>query len=261
VPIQDVATRWNSTFIMLVRAKKLQQAFDAFCSQYDQEHFALNQEQWRQVDYLICILQPFHRFTTLLSKSKDVTIHRVFKVYNKLFDHLEKSIRQLRRKRVAWKQVMLASLEAAKNKLSIYYRDTDNMDSNLYAIGTILSPQDKLQFFSTADWDPEEGGIDYRGTYRQSLESSLEKYSENLAQEQQILGAPPASPATDEFDLACVRDESQQSQIPQLDQSDELTRYLDSSECLLISMEIMTDFSFRHCPKCPASNLVEISPR
>jgi hypothetical protein len=47
VPIQDVATRWNSTFLMLVRAKKLQQAFDAFYSQYDQEHFALSQEQWR----------------------------------------------------------------------------------------------------------------------------------------------------------------------------------------------------------------------
>ncbi|KAL2006857.1 hypothetical protein VTN00DRAFT_9525 [Thermoascus crustaceus] len=103
------------------------------------------------------------------------------------------------------------------------------MDGDLYAIGTILSPQDKLQFFSTADWDPEEGGIDYRATYRQSLESSLEKYSENLAQGQQILGAPLASTATDEFDLACVRDESQQSQIPQPVQSDELTRYLDSN--------------------------------
>jgi hypothetical protein len=191
---------------MLARAKKLHQTFDAFCCQYDREHLSLGQEQWRQVDYLICILQPFHRFTNVLSKSKDVTIHRVFKVYNKLFDHLEKSIRQLRRKRVAWKQVMLASLEAAKNKLSIYYRDTDNMDGDLYAIGTILSPQDKLQFFSTADWDPEEGRIDYRAMYRQRIESSLKKYSENLAQGQQILGAPLVSAATDEFDLACVRD-------------------------------------------------------
>ncbi|EED11526.1 hypothetical protein TSTA_008220, partial [Talaromyces stipitatus ATCC 10500] len=66
--------------------------------------------------------------------------------------------------------VMLASLEAAKDKLSIYYKDTDNIDGYLYAIGTILSPQDKLH-----------------------LESSLEKYSENLAQEQQILGAPPTN--------------------------------------------------------------------
>jgi hypothetical protein len=221
-------------------------------------------ENWdiiKIVRELICILQPFQRFTTLLSKSKDVTIHRVFKVYNKLFDHMEKSISRLKRKRVAWKQVMLTSLEAAKNKLSVYYKDTNHMDGDLYAIGTILSPQDKLQFFSTPDWDLEEGGVDYRATYRQSLESSLEKYCENLAHEQQILGAPPINTATDEFDLACVRDESQQSQIPQRVQSDELTRYLDSSKCLFISMEIITNFSFRHSTKCPASDLVEISPR
>ncbi|KAJ5963083.1 hypothetical protein N7481_013388 [Penicillium waksmanii] len=90
VPIQDAATRWKPTFFMLVRAKKPQQAFRAFCSYYDQKHFALSQEQWRQVDYLIYTLQSFHRFTTILSKSKDVTIHRVFKVYNKLFDQMAK---------------------------------------------------------------------------------------------------------------------------------------------------------------------------
>lgn len=247
---------------MLARAKKLQQAFDAFCSQYDQEHFALSQEQWRQVDYLLCILQPFHRFTTLLSKTKDVTIHRVFKVYNKLFDHLEKSIRQLRRKRVAWKQVMLTSLEAAKSKLSTYYRDTDKADGYLYPIGTILSPQDKLQFFSTSDWDPDPvEGIDYRATYRQSLESCVERYSKSFIEEQQVLRAPTMNTITDEFDLACVRDESQQSHISQLVQSDELTRYLDSGEYLLICGGIIADLSSRHSPKCPASNLVERSPR
>lgn len=49
----------------------------------------------RQVDYLLCILEPFHRFTMLLCKTKTVTIHRVFKIYNKLSDHLEKSINQI----------------------------------------------------------------------------------------------------------------------------------------------------------------------
>lgn len=32
VPIQDVRTRWNSTFLMLRRAKRLQSTFDEFCS-------------------------------------------------------------------------------------------------------------------------------------------------------------------------------------------------------------------------------------
>ncbi|CAP79491.1 Pc19g00750 [Penicillium rubens Wisconsin 54-1255] len=91
VPIQDVRTRWNSTFLMLRRAKRLQSTFDEFCSQYDQDHFALNQEEWRQIEYLLWITQPFFKFTSLLSKTKDVSIHLIFSIYNKLFAHLEKS--------------------------------------------------------------------------------------------------------------------------------------------------------------------------
>ncbi|CRL30059.1 unnamed protein product [Penicillium camemberti] len=140
VPIQDVRTRWNSTFLMLRRAKRLQSTFDEFCSQYDQDHFALNQEEWRQIEYLLWITQPFFKFTTLLSKTKDVSIHLIFSIYNKLFAHLEKSKSALKRKKVAWKQLMLSSLEAAEKKLSHYYNQTDEINNNLYAIGTILSP-------------------------------------------------------------------------------------------------------------------------
>lgn len=132
---------------------------------------------------------------------------------------------------------MLTSLEAAKLKLSAYYRDTDRIDGHIYVIGTILSPQDKLKFFSTSDWDPDpESGVDYRAAYRQSLESFLEKYSKSFAEDYQRLDAPMASSTPDEFDLACALDESQQSQITQLVQSDELTRYLGSSKYPLSSI-------------------------
>jgi hypothetical protein len=76
---------------------------------------------------------------------------------------------------------MLTSLESAKKKLSVYYANTNKIDGYLYnAIGTILSPRDKLQFFSTKDWDPDPDNpeSDYRAKYRQSLESYLHKYSE-----------------------------------------------------------------------------------
>ncbi|KAJ5963084.1 hypothetical protein N7481_013389 [Penicillium waksmanii] len=125
---------------------------------------------------------------------------------------------------------MLRSLEAAKNKPSVYYKDTYHMEGDLHVIGTFLSPQDNRKFFSTPDWDPEEDGVDYRKIDRQSLESSIEKYSRDLAQEQQILGASLTRTATDEFNLACVRDESQQPQILQRVHSDELTRYLDNNK-------------------------------
>jgi F0F1-type ATP synthase delta subunit len=84
---------------MLRRAKRLQSVLDGFCSKYGHPHLKLDQEQWRQIDYLLWITQPFFQFTTALSKTKDVTIYLVFAIYNKLFDHLEKSIKQLTRRR------------------------------------------------------------------------------------------------------------------------------------------------------------------
>jgi hypothetical protein len=61
----------------------------------------ISSEEWRQIDYLLCLTKPFFDFTTVLSKTKDITIYSVFGVYNKLFNHLKALIRQLRRKKVS----------------------------------------------------------------------------------------------------------------------------------------------------------------
>lgn len=76
---------------MLRRAKRLQSMLDRFCTQYGHPHLMLGPEEWRQIEYLLWITQPFFKFTTALSKTKDVTIHSVFGIYNKLFEHLETS--------------------------------------------------------------------------------------------------------------------------------------------------------------------------
>ena len=89
VPIQDVRTRWNSTFLMPRRAKRLRPIFAPFCAEYDCEEMLLYEEEWRQVDYLLCITEPFFDYTTQLSKTRDVTAYYVFKIYNKLFEYLE----------------------------------------------------------------------------------------------------------------------------------------------------------------------------
>ncbi|KAJ5672840.1 hypothetical protein N7507_001967 [Penicillium longicatenatum] len=140
----------------------------------------LSAEEWRQIDYLLFLTQPFFKFTTLLSKTKDVSIHLVFSIYNKLFDHLEKAKSALRRKKVAWKQLMLLSLEAAEKKLSHYYGITDEIDNNLYAISTILSPQQKLDFFKGKDWDDPD--VNYRTKYRKSLEDYFRPYKQRLSE-------------------------------------------------------------------------------
>lgn len=100
VLIQDVRTRWNSTYLMLERARRLRSELDKYCRLYEIDHMILNSDEWRQIDYLLCLTKPFYIYTTALSKTKDVTIHNVFSLYNELFKHLEVSKRQLQRKKV-----------------------------------------------------------------------------------------------------------------------------------------------------------------
>jgi hypothetical protein len=161
---------------MLRRAKRLTSTFDQYCVEHSQPQFKLNSEEWRQIDYLLQITQPFYKWTTGLSKIKDVTIYNVFKVYNVLFDHFEKSIYQLRRKRVAWKQVMLQALYTGKEKLSVYYNKTEQVHGHLFAIGTILAPEHKLDFFSQKDW--ADNNYEWRQKYEESLRRYLVKYQQ-----------------------------------------------------------------------------------
>ncbi|KAJ5382081.1 uncharacterized protein N7496_004509, partial [Penicillium cataractarum] len=47
----------------------------------------------RSLAIFINITRPFFQFTTTLSKTKDITVYLIFTIYNKLFDHLKKSIK------------------------------------------------------------------------------------------------------------------------------------------------------------------------
>jgi len=134
-------------------AKRLQLIFDEFCQEYNQPYIQFSQEEWRQVDYLLSITQPFFIFTNMVSKSNDITIHTVFGIYNALFNYIEKSKTQLARKKINWKTVMLKALLYAKNKLSVYYSATDTIGDDLYAIGTIIVSQNKLEFFQISEWE------------------------------------------------------------------------------------------------------------
>ncbi|EED12067.1 hypothetical protein TSTA_001380, partial [Talaromyces stipitatus ATCC 10500] len=120
LPIRDVKTRWNSTFLMLWRTKRLQAIFIPFCTEWERPNLLLNNKEWRQVNYLIWITPPFYEFTTELFKIKDMTTHHVFKIYNLLFEHLENAIPR-----------------------------------DLYAVSTMLAPDNKFKFFQTKDWDNE----------------------------------------------------------------------------------------------------------
>ena len=84
---------------MLRRAKRISKYFNLYCDHIERSEFKLSKAEWRQIDYLLFITKPFYRFTTVLSQTKDITVHNVFRVYNALFEHFEKSIERAHTKK------------------------------------------------------------------------------------------------------------------------------------------------------------------
>ena len=210
---------------MLRRAKRLQSIFDEFCQEYNLQDMQLSQDEWRQVDYLLSITQPFFIFTNVVSKSKDITIHTVFGIYNALFSHIEKSKRRLYPKKVPWKTVILKALSYAKDKLSEYYGATDTIDDDLYAIGTIMAPQNKLEFFQTPEWGPK-----WHVRYRKSLEKYLMPYEKRYSDIQPTSHGSPSAAQVSDLEMLISKATPVQSQT---NATDELRRYIGSGKLMI----------------------------
>ena len=122
--IQDVCTRWDSTFYMMARAFHLRNDLDLFLDNEDNKVLRLSTQDWTHIAYLIDVTRQFAKATNAVSRTKKVTAHQAFRIYNKLFEHLENVERRLRAKRVPWKGDMQRAIKAATNRLSFYYDKT-----------------------------------------------------------------------------------------------------------------------------------------
>lgn len=91
--LRDVRTRFNSTLIMIQRAKEMKNPFDMTLSCIPKlRKYVLNKEEWEMIDELIKLLSPFKEATVMLSNEHSPTMSRLASVYHLLFDHLEKYI-------------------------------------------------------------------------------------------------------------------------------------------------------------------------
>ena len=173
--IQDVSTRWDSTFYMLVRFFKLKDDIQTFLEEDGTNYLLLTPEQWSHIIYLIDITKEYAKITNAVSATKTVTIHYAFAIYSRLFTHLEKAAKQLRRKRVPWKTEMINALVAARDKLNVYYSKTKHSLGYFYGRAALLNPEVGDKIFMTSNWEAEEGEASWASQYWQSLEKEFDK--------------------------------------------------------------------------------------
>ncbi len=157
--LQDVKTRWNSTYLMLVRCIRLRRAIDAFWSQIGGDGrvatLKLDGTEWKKVEYLVKLMKPYAMHGATLSAAVQPTIDMVYEKYNSIFDHLDAKKNKLQLKQQAWKKQLLPALEAARSKLSFYYAMTKGELGEMYNIGNMLNPSQKNSIYCRREWEPE----------------------------------------------------------------------------------------------------------
>lgn len=162
---------------MIRRALRQQVAVNAYMesnSAHTIRHFHLTHTEWRQLEYLSELLAPFYTMTMRLSELDGPTVHRLFDIYDTLFDHIEYERGLLSRKRIAWKVKLQKGLDRAHDKLREYYSQTYETEGYIYAIATILNPATKLSAFKKASW--LEDGVDWADKYHTVFVQVFELY-------------------------------------------------------------------------------------
>jgi len=100
-----------------------------------------------------------------MSTTRGITSHRVFLVYQDIFDHLEMQIAKLERKRRQWKVDIREGLLKVKLKVAAYYRKPEGRRGVLFGIGACLNPYCKLNLFREWDHDNTSGEAEYEKSY------------------------------------------------------------------------------------------------
>jgi hypothetical protein len=80
--VQDVATRWNSTFYMLKRASELQACISTFCEAHHlSDQYNLQPHEWLKLNQLCSFMGLLHDATNTISPENTVTLSLAAPVY------------------------------------------------------------------------------------------------------------------------------------------------------------------------------------
>jgi hAT family C-terminal dimerisation region len=191
--IQDVKTRWSSSYYMLERAWEVRIAIRKWLqlpeNQVKYAALQIKDAEWEQVDELLNILQPMEQVTALMGATKSVTVHAVFRLFNHVFSCLEGRIEHWGSSGKAHATEYLTALNAARVKLTKYYSRTDGSRGTIYNLATFLDPHTKTMLYS----DRLAWGSTLRRKYVDAFHSYFRENYASAEQLQQATSEPIAA--------------------------------------------------------------------
>jgi hypothetical protein len=90
-----------------------------------------------------------------MSKSHSITIHRVFEVYQYIFDNIEYQSEKLKNKWMGWKMEIRDALDKALDMAKSCYGKRERSSGLLHGFSTCLNPYRKLELFKGYDEDED----------------------------------------------------------------------------------------------------------
>ncbi len=172
---QDVKTRWDSTCHMLIRALSLKKTLQRYHDKHEAKYLRVFDMKWSQMKYLIDLIKLFCVFIKRIDQFKSFTIHQVFEIYDKLFDHLNRARTKLFRKKIAWKKIMLEELIAANAKFRQYYAKTQESLDHLYEKADLLTSNRKDAIFQRSNWKVSNDETSWNEIYWSAFQDQYEK--------------------------------------------------------------------------------------
>jgi hypothetical protein len=141
---------------MFERAWELKKAIRKWIKADGNDRFKnlyIQDSEWKKVTNILSCLQPFSKLITAISTTLQVSIHSVFRLFNWLFDEIEKIEKNLKKKKGKEKTEaaeLLEALNAAKEKLMIYYGKTSGIYGRFFNLATILDPSLRKELYQVS---------------------------------------------------------------------------------------------------------------
>lgn len=137
--VQDVCTRWNSTYYMISRLLEQKRPVSLYLAETSVNFENLSTEQWKILEKSIELLKPFEEITKIISSNcssiSEVIPHlKILQKYLEIYNDGNKEIMEMK--------VLLEN--DLKSRFDVEY-------NKIFTLATLLDPRYKQQFFDAKD--------------------------------------------------------------------------------------------------------------